>query len=73
MSKIEEFCKLVNDHDLTYAYSDDGRVWQSGQNQRDKIVALSKEFDLETVRTIWNAMVDRKLLAGYREPFYWKG
>jgi len=73
VSKIAEFTKLVNDHDLTYSYSDDGRVWQRGQNQRDKIVALAKEIDLETVRTIWNAKVDRTLVEGYREPFYWKG
>ena len=69
---IEEFTELVNYHDLTYSYSDDGRVWSRGQAQYDKIVAASKQFAPEDVKRVWDAMVDRALLQNFREPFYWR-
>lgn len=72
MSKLEEFTKLVNGHDLTYSYSDDGGVWRRGQAQRDAIRELAKELPREDVERVWNAMVDRSLVPDAREPFYWR-
>lgn len=72
MSKLAEFTKLVDEHDLTYDYSDDGAVWRRGVAERDAIKALALELPREDVERIWNARVDRTLREGYREPFYWR-
>lgn len=69
---IEEFEKLVNNHDLTYSYSDDHRYWSAGVAQEKIIIEAAKSFPVEDVKRIWNAAVDRKLIEGCREPFYWK-
>ena len=70
---IEEFEKLVNGHDLTYDYSDDGSVWRNGQAQYARIKEAAKQFPIEDVKRIWNAKVDKTLIEGHREPFYWRG
>jgi hypothetical protein len=67
---LEQFAKLVRDHDLTYAFSDDHSVWERGQRERDVIVAAAKDLPREEVVRIWNAEVDRKLSDG--TGFYWK-
>ncbi len=68
----DEFTKLVNDHDLTYMYSDDGSCFRRGTAEKDAIVAASITFDQDFVRETWNAMVDRRMAEGYREQFYWR-
>lgn len=72
MDKIEEFTKLVDQHDLTYDYSDDGAVWRRGCAQKDAIRALAQELPREDVERIWNAKVDRYLVEDARAPFYWR-
>lgn len=69
---IEQFQKLVDEHDLTYSYSDDHRCWQRGQSQRDAIAAMAKTLPRADVVRVWNAKVDRSLMPQFREPFYWK-
>lgn len=72
MTKLEQFTKLVDSHDLTYAYSDDGSVWRRGCMQEDAIRALAKELPREDVERVWNSMVDRFLIPDARAPFYWR-
>ena len=72
MTKLEEFTKLVDHHDLTYDYSDDGGVWRAGCAEKAAITALARELPHEDVERIWNAKVDRAMREGYREPFYWR-
>lgn len=69
---IKEFEEMVNRHDLTYDYSDDGSVWRAGLASENKIKAAAKQFPIEDVKRIWNAMVDKKLIEKARKPFYWK-
>lgn len=68
---IKEFEKMVNGHDLTYSYSDDGSVYRNGVAQENCIKEAAKQFPVEEVKRIWDAMVDRKLVEGARYPFYW--
>ena len=70
--KQAEFVTLVANHDLTYDFSDDGRVWRAGQACYSKIIADSKQFDRAFVVEVWNACVDRKIVPDSRESFYWK-
>lgn len=70
--KLEEFEALVNDHDLTYDYSDDGSVWRNGQAQYNRIKDAAKLLPIEDVKRIWNAKVDKVLIERARENFYWK-
>lgn len=69
---LEEFTTMVQRHDLTYAYSDDGSVYRSGLAQEQDIIKAAKEFSIEDVKRIWNATVDSKLIEGARENFYWR-
>lgn len=70
--KLEEFEALVNSHDLTYDYSDDGSVWRAGQAQYAKIKEAAKTLPIEDVKRIWKAKVDKTLVEGARENFYWR-
>lgn len=69
---LEHFTALVNAHDLTYDYSDDGRAWRLGREQYDRIRKAAEQLPREEVVRIWNAAVDRKMREGFREPFYWR-
>jgi hypothetical protein len=69
---LEEFEVMVNRHDLTYEYSDDGQVWRRGVNSVRAIREVAKQFPIEDVKRIWNAAVDSKLIEGHREAFYWR-
>lgn len=69
---LKEFEEMVNRHDLTYSYSDDHRYWSAGVAQEKAIIEAAKQFPIEDVKRIWNAMVDKKLIEEARKPFYWK-
>ena len=69
---LEEFEAMVNRHDLTYDYSDDGSVWRRGLASENAIREAAKQFPKEDVARIWNAMVDNFLIEEARAPFYWK-
>ena len=66
------FVALVNDHDLTYDFSEDGRVWRAGQASYQKIKSEAVKFDRAFVVEVWNASVDHKIVPSSREMFYWK-
>ncbi len=70
---LEEFEAACLSHDLTYSYSDDGGVYRRGSESEDRIRRAAAKFPREDVERIWNAIVDRKIREGYREPFYWRG
>lgn len=69
---LQEFEAMVNRHDLTYDYSDDGFVWRAGLASENRIKEAAKQFPIEDVKRIWNAMVDKKLVENARAPFYWR-
>ena len=71
-SKMDEFEKLVAAHDLTYSYSDDHRYWVKGEESMKKIHELMKTLPKEECVKIWNKYVDKKIMPGSREMFYWK-
>lgn len=70
--RIQRFEKLVAAHDFTYKQSDDARYYQSGRQQYKEIVQLAKELPSDDAARIWNAGVDKKVVHGSRENFYWK-
>jgi hypothetical protein len=69
---LEEFAELVRQHDLTYSYSDDNRVWRKGQDERIAIEQAARDFDPADVQRIWNEAVDKKLAESARAQFYWR-
>lgn len=44
-------CQLSN-HDWTYEYSDDGRVWRAGKASQEALEVAQKQIDPDYV--IWN-------------------
>lgn len=69
---LSELANLINQHDLTFAYSDDGSVWSRGQAELHRIREAAKDFPVEEVERIWNAKVDRTLIESARKQFYWR-
>ena len=67
------FEEMVNYHDLTYEYSDDGGVWRAGSASLYRIKEAAKTLDPEFVKKTWNAMVDNRVNANAASQFYWKG
>lgn len=65
------FARMVDEHDLTFTYSDDHSVWVRGNEEYRRIKVMAEALpETEAVR-IWNDAVDRKLLPGVREEHYW--
>jgi len=73
-TKLEEFRQLVDNHDLTFSYSDDSQMWRRGQAQLDAILSLGKKLSAaghgEECTKIWAERVDRSLDANYRKGWY---
>lgn len=69
---LAELKELIDKHDLTFAYSDDGGVWRRGQAELHRIRQAAKDFPVEDVERIWNAKVDRTLIESVRGQFYWR-
>lgn len=69
---LDDFRTMVNQHDLTYSYSDDAEVSRRGYNSFRDIQVASYQFDPSVAETIWNEVVDRKLGEKYRKEFYWR-
>lgn len=67
---LDEFHKMVAQHDLTHMYSDDASVYRRGSAELSKIMEAAKQFPREDAVRIWNSEVDRKLHDG--TGFYWK-
>lgn len=67
----KQFREMVDGHDLTYAYSDDGSVWRRGDRQFKDIQEAALLFPRAEVEKYWNAMVDKCLSENARKDFYW--
>lgn len=74
MSTVTEdtFRAMCRGHDLTYSYSDDGRVWRRGEDSFRQIKTAAAQLPREVAVRIWNEVVDGKIAEGHRETFYWK-
>ena len=62
----------LEDFEKAYAYSDDGRYYRAGAASEKAIREAAKKFPRDDVERIWNAQVDRKLVASARATFYWR-
>lgn len=71
VATLQAFEKLVEDHDLTYDYSDDASVWRRGVAQRDAIKEMAKQLPREQVVAIWNKWIDKKIVERFRSDWYW--
>jgi hypothetical protein len=71
-ASLAEFEQMVDRHDLTYSYSDDGEWWRRGHAQFDAIIAAARELPIEDVKRIWNAKCDTCLTSSAAPDFYWK-
>lgn len=49
---IFNYCKALYEHDWTFEYSDDQRVWQRGRAQRQELQLLQPHIDPDFA--IWN-------------------
>jgi hypothetical protein len=67
-----EFRGLCERHDLTYAFSDDHRLWRAGVVTHDEVKAAAAMLPRDVAVRVWNEVVDQKILPGSREMFYWK-
>ena len=47
LPSLNEFWKMLRNHDWTYEYSDDGSVWRRGQQQFDEIQNVVKNGSIE--------------------------
>ena len=70
MNTVEEFKQLISQHDITYDFSDDDRVYQRGRRQKQKILELAKQ--IPEAKDLWNAEIDKRLSLNMRQPYYWK-
>jgi len=71
-ARIALFQRLVNEHDVSYDYSDDPGVWRRGSSEKTRILQLAEELPEETVISIWNARMDRYFIPEEAPHWYWK-
>lgn len=68
----QAFYEMCKRHDLTYVYSDDGRVYAKGRQSLEEIEAAAAKLPPGVAAQIWNRVVDEKILAEHRTDWYWK-
>lgn len=62
LSDLEQaFIDRVWNHDVTYSYSDDMRVWREGDRSMSAIRAIARELDPQRAQMIWNAKMDASI------------
>ena len=71
MPTIDEFRKLCQNHDLSYVYSDDGRVFNRGEAEYAAIRKMAHELPREDAVRVWNEVVVTKTRCP--EEYLWKG
>ena len=72
---IEHLRILIECHDLTYMMSDDHSVWIRGCASADRITHMIDVLGAdmrELCVTIWNEVVEKKLVPDCWEQFKWK-
>lgn len=68
----EEFRRLCEAHDMTYAYSDDSRSHIRGRESYRHIEDFAAKIDRAVAVRIWNETVDKRVREGSRHFFYWQ-
>jgi hypothetical protein len=72
LSDQEIFRNMCQAHDLSYVYSDDGKVYSNGEKQYKEIMEFSKKLPLDEAKTIWNEMVEKKVIKHCWGEYKWK-
>lgn len=72
MPALSDFERMVDNHDLTYSYADDGDSWRRGQAQFDAIIKAARTLPIDDVKRIWKAKCDKCLIADAAPQFYWQ-
>ena len=75
---LEEFTRLVSQHDISYAFSDDHSVWSRGErayslicSMRDALIAQDANNESRCIE-IWNDNVRKKFVESVWKQFEWK-
>ena len=66
---------LITDHDLTFSFSDDYRVWEKGNREYIAIMRQFKMLSVEDRNKIvdhWNETVRKKIRASGHDMFVWE-
>lgn len=69
---VVHFTALVDAHDITYDYADDGKTYRRGKDQYEAIMAIVPLIGQETAKEIWNANVEKKMQSFVWDEFKWK-
>jgi hypothetical protein len=74
---IYMFKALVAKHDLTYAYSDDARMYRAGFASINDIYKMAKLLEQKGIKKdrlnkIWNDNVNKQMAGPYAKEFHWK-
>ena len=59
---IEEYKRLLSNHDWSYEFSDDYRVWKRGLAEREKLNKMAKVVDPDG--SIWNEYAPKRFRKG---------
>lgn len=70
-NNIELFTEMCRKHDLTYSYSDDGKVYDAGKAQYQEIVEFAKNLPRHVAVKIWNESVEKKLIEYAWKDYKW--
>ena len=57
---LDEFRKLCENHDVTYDYSDDHRVWSNGWAEYNLILVKAKQLPKQDAIDIWNETMQKR-------------
>ena len=67
---VAEYNRLNKDHDYSYMYSDDGRVWRRGEKQSNELSQLYSQLTPEEKDLVglYNNQILRRGLQQFRKP-----
>ena len=66
------FAAMVETHDLTYQYSDDGMVYRAGELSYQRLYSYAQaHLTTHEANIIWNARVKRALQEPYCKGYMW--
>lgn len=62
MTTLEEYQKLLKNHDWTYMYSDDHRCYMNGAHNENKLERLSRTSELhKQLYKLWRAWYSQSM------------
>lgn len=68
----KEFFEMCKAHDLTFGYSDDGRVYRAGHASYQRIQEAANLLPRERAVAIWNTVVDTKIQPEFVDQWKWQ-